>query len=145
VTLFVGGFLAKEKTYDDDLPESSIALQTEMLKEARLPKFTLTVGALNSFKSAAFFEIHDPDNGLEKARSVLSTTTREIARGSYVPHVTVGLYAGAFPSKFVLERLSAFSMTNVEIEIHALTLATYRAKELGGLLSYRSSVSLGDG
>lgn len=144
VTLFVCGFLSKIHRFDDDFHESEAELQAQMLRAARLPKFSLTVGALNSFKSAAFFEIHDPYGGLEKARRIISFTVQEIAREKYTPHVTVGLYSGAFPSKVVLDRLSTFSMAPIHVEIQELTLATYRAQELGGRLSYRASVALNE-
>jgi len=142
LTLFVAGFPALERRFDDDYPIRQFETHCRVLNDADLAAFTIEIHQLNSFASAPFFEVHDTDHGIEKARHLLSGTWTEVERDRYLPHVTVGLYAGAFESLAVLERIETFTDEPVSVLISRITFAGYDAAEMGGPMAYKHHVKL---
>jgi len=136
ITLFVCGFLVEEDQYNDDFTQVEMDAQIRVLEKANIQQFEIKIGSMNSFASAPFLEIHDPDGGIPHLREVLSRGASEFRTAPYRPHLTVGLYADAFQSKQVLERMSDFSSEPLRWRVEQITLATYRAEEFAGELSY---------
>ncbi len=54
ITLFVCGFINEPAILDDDFDGAMLARQRAALALARLPAFTLEIGGIDSFDSAAF-------------------------------------------------------------------------------------------
>jgi 2'-5' RNA ligase len=142
ITVFVCGFLVDTGTYDDDYLTEEFERHAELLRKAALRPFPLEIGALNSFASAPFLAVADRSNGLGRVRSVLMTTGKEIERSDYIPHVTVGLYADAFPSGLVTKRIASFSHEPCTLRVDRITFATFRAAEMYGALTRRHEVPL---
>jgi 2'-5' RNA ligase len=142
ITLFVCGFLTEHPQYEDDFSTEQFRAQAQLLKDAQLPAFPIEVGGLNSFASAPFLTVTDPQGGIDKVRAVFARTVEEIARSEFTPHVTIGLYAGAYPSEVVLQRMAAFPVNPLRIEVKEITFATYQAREVGGMLKERESIGL---
>jgi len=142
ITLFVCGFLVETPHYNDDFNQSQLLTQLNTLGEANVPSFEIKIGGLNSFASAPFLEVYDPEGGIPILREALSRGAREFRTAPYTPHLTVGLYAGAFPSGEVLNRLAGFSSEPIQWKVTQITLATYRANEFTGILSYKHQISL---
>ena len=66
--------------------------------------------------------------------------------GPYTPHVTVGLYAGAWPTAEVLTRLDAFDAGSpLSCSIEGVSLMRYAAPDIGGPLETLGRFRFGHG
>ncbi|HSB33167.1 MAG TPA: 2'-5' RNA ligase family protein [Nitrospirota bacterium] len=137
ITLFVCGFLADDPRYGDDYCQHELEIHRQLLTDSGISPFSIEIGGLNSFAAAPFLEVRDREGGIERVRALLSSTATEIARSTFTPHVTVGLYSGTFPSKMVCERIATFSPRPVSLVIKQITFAAYRASEISGPLVYK--------
>ena len=142
ITVYVCGFVADRPQYDDDYSAEQLEHHAHVLRAAAVKPFTVEIGGLSSFASAPFLEVADLDGGLHRMRALLSTTGKEIGRSTYTPHVTVGLYSGAFPGSVVFERLSSFPKDPCKLTVDRITFATYQAREIAGALTGRYEVAL---
>ena len=145
ITLFVCGFLVDASQYNDDFSHEQLQAQFRILEKASIAPFEIEIGGLNSFASAPYLEVHDPEGGIPRLRDVLSRGAREFRTAPFTPHLTVGLYAGAFPSNEVARRLADFSGVSIRWKVNQITLASYKANEFAGELSYRKEFILVDG
>ncbi len=135
ISLFICGFLTDAAYLNDDYTTKQFDVHAELLRHAYIKPFTIEVGELNSFASAPYLEVEDPENGIGRVRSILSTTTKEIGRNTYIPHITIGLYSGAFPSGVVVKKINVFPSRPVRFKVEQLTFATYEAREIAGSLT----------
>ena len=143
ITVLVCGFLTDTPLYNDDYSAGHFESHLHLLREAAGKPFTVEIGGLNSFASAPFLEVADLEGGLECLRALLLTTGKEIGRSDYTPHITVGLYSGAFPGSVLTERISSFPKATCKVTVDQITFASYRAREGYGALKYRYEVALG--
>jgi 2'-5' RNA ligase len=141
ITLFVCGFLVDTSQYNDDFTSAQLQAQLKVVEQAHIQPFEIEIGGMNSFASAPFLEVHDPDDGISRLRETLARGGREFRTAPYRPHLTVGLYAGAFDSQEVTERFAGFPVDPVTWTVEGITLATYRAQEIAGPLTYQHEVS----
>jgi 2'-5' RNA ligase len=137
ITLFVCGFLVDEPQYNDDFTPAQLGTQMNALENTNIQPFEIEISGLNSFASAPYLEVHDPAGGIARLRDILSRGAREFRTAPYTPHLTVGLYADAFPSEEVLGKLASFSTEPIMWKVEQITLATYRANEFAGELFYK--------
>ena len=142
ITLFVCGFLVKRLQYNDDVTTAQLESQIRALKKAGIQPFEIEIGGFNSFASAPYLEVHDPNEGIARLRAVLSHGARDFRTTTYTPHLTIGLYAGAFPSKEVLNRLATFPTNPVKCRIDHISFVTYKADEIAGRLKVERHISL---
>ncbi len=136
------GFLAEETRYNDDCLQTQLNTQAQVLEKSNLESFKIEIGGLNSFASAPFLEVHDRDNGITRLRELLVQGGRKFRTAPYRPHLTIGLYAKAFPSADVLAQMAIFPNDPVRWRVDKITLATYQAKEIVGKLDYIYDLSL---
>ena len=135
ITLFVCGFVADVVAHGDDFTPAMLAAQQAALQALQIKPFTLQIGAIDSFDSAVFLRVDDPDQGLAPLRHALGQGTREIRQSTYVPHLTVGLYSGAFDKELVEGKLQSFaSHTPIPLRVQRIHFARYEARVLGGPL-----------
>jgi 2'-5' RNA ligase len=145
ITLFVCGFLVDAPRYEDDFTQAQLGSQIQALENTRMRPFEIEIGGLNSFASAPFLEVHDPQGGIASLRETLANGAREFRTAPYRPHLTVGLYAGAFASEEVVRRLAEFPVQPIHWKVERIVCATYRAQEIVGRLAYRHKVNfIGD-
>lgn len=142
ITLFVCGFLVDRPQYNDDFTRAQVQSQIKALENAEIQPFEIEIGGLNSFASAPFLEVSDPNGGIARLRGVLSRGAREFRTAPYTPHLTVGLYAGAFPSREVAGRMAEFLQNPTRWTVQQIRLATYKASDIGGMLTYDNTVTL---
>ena len=142
ITLFVCGFLVEGPQYNDDFTQAQLEAQTQALEKEKVQPFEIEIGGLNSFASAPYLEVHDPEGGIARLREILSRGAREFRTAPYTPHLTVGLYADAFPSEEVMRRMAAFSSVPIRWRVEGITLSTYQAKEFAGKLNFRQKMNL---
>lgn len=136
ITLFVCGFLVEEHLYNDDFTRAQLEAQAQALGKADIQPFEIEIGGMNSFASAPFLEVHDPLGGITRLREVLAHGAWEFRTAPYRPHLTIGLYSDAFPSKGVAARMATFTSEPVRWIAEQVTLATYNADKPVGELSY---------
>ena len=135
ITLFVCGFIADVVAHGDDFTPAMLAAQQAALQALQIKPFTLQIGAIDSFDSAVFLRVDDPDNGLAPLRHALGQGTREIRQSTYVPHLTVGLYSGAFDKAVVAGKLHSFAHhIPIPLRVERIHFARYEARVLGGPL-----------
>ena len=135
ITLFVCGFLVEVPQYDDDFTQAQLQSQIGSLENTRIQPFEIEIGGLNSFASAPYLEVHDPQGGIARLREVLADGVREFRTAPYTPHLTVGQYADKFESKGVTRRLAEFPADPIKWKVAQITFATYRADEIAGRLT----------
>lgn len=136
VTLALCGFPAPAQTpaAADEFDHARLDAGIAALRAARIASFTLEIGALESFSSAPFLCVHGADGALAALRACLQPDAPH-PQGDYVPHVTVGLYAGAWPTAAIAPRLDAFApAAPLRCEITRVSLMGYAAAEIGGAL-----------
>jgi 2'-5' RNA ligase len=142
ITLFVCGFLVQKALYNDDFTLAQVQSQLQDLEEANILPFEIEIGGLNSFASAPFLEVSNPDGCIGHLREILSRGAREFRTAPYTPHLTVGLYGGAFPSKELAEWMMHFPANPIKLKIEQIAFATYRAQEITGGLTHRLEILL---
>ncbi len=142
ITLFVCGFLADERRFDDDYGRQQLDAHCRLLEDARLKPFEIEIHGLKSFASAPFLQVHDREGGIEQVREVLQTAAVEIERDHFTPHVTVGLYSGAFESAVVLERIQAFADEPIRLSVDRITFAAFDSSDIRGPLVPKQRIPL---
>ncbi|MDX5409593.1 MAG: 2'-5' RNA ligase family protein, partial [Thauera sp.] len=96
--------------------------------------FDIAIGGLESFSSAPFLTVHDARGALATLRRCLHAEGAH-PHGPYVPHVTVGLYAGAWPSAGVAARFGRIpAVPQLRHRVTRVSLLGYVAAEIGGTL-----------
>lgn len=144
VTLALCGFPQAVPWRRDDYGPAALAAQLAGLRAAGGP-FRIVVGGLSSFASAPFLGVADLDGGLARLRAGLAADDTEHPHG-YVPHVTVGLYAGSWPTAQVLPRLGAFGeAAALVVRVERLGLMSYCARDIGGPLALAAEFDLAAG
>jgi len=132
ITLALGGFPTPTPTHPDDYGPADFEAHFEALQALGLAPFEIDIGGLASFTSAPFLHVSDPDGGIGRLHQALGGERPE---GRYIPHVTVGLYSGAWPTAEVLPRLHTLAaLPPVRCRIERVSLMRYAATEIGGPL-----------
>ncbi len=143
VTLFVCGFLVDDARWDDDYPLSILERHLREVKDQRQGRFQMEIGGINSFATTPFLEVFDPAGGIKNIRRVLSRSHPEIRQMPYVPHLTLGLYAGRFSSQRVAEHMASFPPgPRIAYSVEEVVLSTYSASEVAGPLKQKQRVRL---
>ncbi len=143
ITLALGGFPTPAPTHPDDYGPADFEAHVEALRAIELAPFEIDIGGLASFTSAPFLHVSDPDGGIGRLHQALGGERPE---GRYIPHVTVGLYSGAWPTAEVLPRLHALAaLPPVRCHIERVSLMRYAATEIGGPLATLAEHDLASG
>jgi 2'-5' RNA ligase len=146
VTLDLCGFPSSRPKHPDDFGAELVHTQCSALRAAGLSAFEIEVGGLASFSSAPFLKVSDRGGQIAALRQCLAIDGKHRLAGSYVPHVTVGLYADAWPVSEVGPRLADFVAGEpLCCRIERLSLMSYLPSEVGGALNRIADYSLGSG
>lgn len=146
LTLDVCGFPSAQPHHADDFASQLLLAQFEALRASRLPCFEIDIGALASFPSAPYLKVGDGGNCLAAIRQCLAVEGASRLTGDYTPHVTVGLYADAWPAAVVHSRLAGFAAGEpLSCRIEQISLMSYAPSEIGGALSRLGSFHLDEG
>lgn len=143
ITLFVGGFICEQGALDDDFTSSALRLQQAALQAQAPTPFDLEIGGIDSFDSAVFLKVRDPQQALSPLRATLGRHSLEPRFAPYVPHLTVGLYRAAFDKAAVRPRLQRLmAMPPLPLRVEALHFCSYAARVIGGPLQTLLTVPL---
>lgn len=134
ITLALCGFPTGSPEYPDDFGPAALGTQVAALQALTPEPFLVEIGRLASFSSAPFLTVRDVEGGIHALRRALTGNPPEPG-GPYTPHVTVGLYGGAWPTAHVQPRLDGFDAhPAIHSRIERLSLMSYAAPEIGGPL-----------
>jgi hypothetical protein len=128
LTVFVCGFEQAACVADDDFSPIQLQVQIDALHRARAASCVLPLAAPDSFASAAFIPVGDPEGRLAVWRDLLGTEAREVRQAAYVPHITLGLYRRKIAADIVRQRLSEIEAPPVPLRVESLHYATYDAR-----------------
>lgn len=143
VTLFVCGFEQSQRRFDDDFTPAQRNAQRAALRQLLDEPACLQLGEPDSFASAAFLSLQDPQGWLPRWRAALSRHADEVRQSTYVPHLTLGLYRRRISREQLCERLAALpAAPHSRLPVTRLVYARYAARDLFGPLRARLSLPL---
>lgn len=135
ITLFVCGFPSQDAEHDDDIAMARLAAQHQALRQLAMAPFELQIGGLDSFASAPFLRVADPQQRLAALRAALAAIHPEVRQAAYLPHLTLGLYRRRFDRDAWLARSAALAdCPPLSLAVEQLQLLSYRASEPYGRL-----------
>ncbi|HXX53252.1 MAG TPA: 2'-5' RNA ligase family protein [Thermodesulfovibrionales bacterium] len=119
--------------------------QKDALIKAKVPPFFLRAGMLDSFASAPYITVEDLDGSLDELRSILATISTEDNPAVYKPHITLGLYRGAFETSMVGNHFREFrSISTSKLSVTELAFCIYETSEIQGPFIVAERVALAD-
>lgn len=109
-------------------------LQADALAGAEISPFCLTANGLDSFTSAPYITVEDPAGALGRIRLILNGISKEDnPPARYRPHITLGLYQGAFQTRAVADHLKAFRPPPVKpLRVTELAFCSYETSRIQG-------------
>lgn len=143
ITLFICGFWNAQHSASDNFSVKQLQVHQHQLQQLNVQPFRLKTGKINSFESALFVEIEDPDQVLGQIRQALNMCSDEIAPLDYCPHITLGLYGHNLNSNEVFARVAEVQQQSFEFEVNTLTFGTYHAQQLQAELMAQHYFHLG--
>lgn len=146
VTLALCGFPAATcATAHDEFDHRLIAAQVTALRTQGLAAFEVDIGGLESFSSAPFLTVSGGRDAFTLIRRCLHNEGPHPS-GPYVPHVTVGLYSDAWPTKKVADRFAQIPpLPSLHLRVTRLSLLSYAAAQVGGALFTLAEYELNTG
>lgn len=135
LTLHVCGFPADPPQAADEFGRAQLQAQAQALQRAGVAPFTLALGAAFSFLSAAGLSVGAGSGALQRLRHACRAAAAGFDGTPWVPHVTAGLYGGAWPLAEVQARLQPLAaLPPVAVHIAAVDWMCYDSAQVGGPL-----------
>lgn len=135
VTVHICGFVADEWRQPDDFTPHQLQRQVEAMQALRLEPFRLRIAGAFSFSSAACLAVHDDCGSLARLRDACRSSAPSFDATPFVPHVTAGLYAGAWPMAEIERRLQPLaSLPAIDLEVGVLDWMSYDSRHIGETL-----------
>ncbi len=140
ITLALCGFPGVQPLLPDEFGTELLARQVATLQRTPPAPFDVSIGALSSFLSAPYLSVTDTLGGVAHIRACLNSDSNT---QDYTPHVTVGLYADAWPTDSVRPRLTAFTPGSaITLRVNHIGLFAYEASYIGGKLERLATYDL---
>ena len=136
VTLGLCGFPALRPQRDDDFGVEALQAQLRALQQLRPHAFELRIGGVHSFGSVPYLVVGDPAGQLPRLRHCLQAGGPACVVHEAVPHVTVGLYADAWPAALAQARLARCPpLWPLRLQVRHIVLLSYVAADIDGPLT----------
>ena len=150
ITLSVCGFPAHTVQLADDFSYTMLDAQISSLRQRHLKPFEIRVDALASFSLAPFFHVADANDNVVALHGCLQLASgNHVSSHSatpYVPHITVGLYAGNWCAQAVSQRLDSFvNVSELSLRVSKISLMCYAPAVIGGTLQTLADYDLESG
>lgn len=140
ITLFVCGFEQERRVNNDDFTAAQLQQQIAALRTLPLSA-TLQIGRPDSFASAAYLSVSDPEGQLHAWRALLAECCNEIRPLAYVPHITLGLYRQGISADKLQERLDDIHCpAGLLLTVNRLEYATYSSADMFGSLECQQMI-----
>lgn len=135
ITLHVCGFPTTTARRNDDFEVDEIKVQIDALVQSDIAAFDVHVSEPFTFTSAACLSVEDAAGSLTGIRSIWERAAPTWDRTHYVPHVTAGLYAGAWPLAEIEARLRSIPRPSpVALRISSVDWMCYDSTRIAGPL-----------
>lgn len=140
VTVLPAGFVSQGSI--------AVAKLAELCKQT--PPIKLQLGKLTSFISSPYLAVKDPLQALGQLRSKLRQIAVDpngvVTDEDYVPHLTVGIYDGAYGTDNVLNHINRYpDNSSPSIRVTELALARYQTSTIKGPLETIATIKIGSG
>ena len=144
ITLGQCGFLCQTKKLEDDYDKNMFWQDIEKLQTLSEQKIRLQIsGLLTSWAIAPFFPALDQSGDLARFNQLLTHTPDD--NYHFTPHITIGLYADAWPTTSIYHLLTSVDpQPALAFEITALKLYSYHPNIVGGQITEEASFNLSD-
>jgi hypothetical protein len=142
LTVFVCGFHQPTAVHDDDFPPDRLQRQIAWLEADIGTPCGLPLASPDSFATAAFIPVDDPEGRLAQWRTLLGQASPEVRQAPYVPHITLGLYRRRIGADALRQRLAEMEAPTVTLAISELHYVTYDARHHSGPLLIRHRAHL---
>lgn len=142
ITLAISGFLGEHVIHNDDITQTAIAKQQEVLHALKLTPFIVSIGGINSFSSAPFLEVMDPSGSLEVIRYALTVDRQDFRNMHYIPHVTLGIYNATHAVASIAAMIKNLQEEPIELAVGHIGFYSYDAKDIGSRLRKECIVAL---
>jgi 2'-5' RNA ligase len=138
VSIIAGGLMS-EQYYSPAI----IDKHKQILLNATMSSFSISLVGLDSFTSAPYLKIADDDGGLDRLRNQLLATASEDNVENYQPHITLGLYKGEFSTIALSETINAFNMTTVKPHVVTeVKFCSYQTNDIQGRITVLDNIEL---
>lgn len=146
LTVFVCGFEQPGRVHDDDFTAAQLQQQIEAVRGLQQSSCTLQIGRPDSFSSAAYLSVTDPDGYLDTWRGALAGGCTEIRFGPYVPHITLGLYRQQISARVLQQRLDRVpDPPKLHMPVERLEYASYSSADMFGPLRCQQAIRFQSG
>lgn len=146
VTMSLCGFPSPSPRHADDFGAERLRAQLQALDQERMGPFELEIGGLASFSSAPYLTVSDVGGRIAGLRDCLAIGDPDRAMERHTAHVTVGLYADAWPTQAVQGQLDRFELREpLRVRISRIHLMSYAAAVIGGPLTRMADYDLAAG
>lgn len=143
VTVAYRGLMAGSKEHPRaEFGVAQLQRDVQWLQAAQIAPFELTLGGVASFSTVPYIQAALPQS-LAKAHEALAVAT-QYPDWRYVPHLTLGHYAGAYLMQDVMQTLQACKAGALpwQERIEAIWLARYRSNDIAGPLTWEGYFDL---
>jgi hypothetical protein len=106
ITVSLCGFPTARPLHADDFGPKRLLAQMDALQQMRPARFAIEVGGLDTFTSVPYLTVHEGQGQLQKLHDCLAIADLPAMLDPYIPHITVGLYADAWPMATVQAALN---------------------------------------
>jgi len=146
VTLGLCGFPSTAPVLADDFGVPTLKAQWQALRTSGLQPFDIRIGGLHSFASVPYLQVDAPAGALQTLRRCLATAALNADAGSYLPHLTVGLYGGVWPLASLQALFQRFDAGPwLQLPINHIELLAYEASQIGGPLHRLARYDIANG
>jgi 2'-5' RNA ligase len=146
ITLSLCGFPTPRPQHADDYGPARLHAQLDALRQMQPAAFAIEVGGLDTFTSVPYLAVHETQGLLQQLHGCLAIGNFPAAPSTYVPHVTVGLYADAWPMDTVQAALQRLVWPDaLSVQVTGISLLSYTATEIGGPLQRMATFDFAQG
>ncbi len=144
ITISQCGFLCQQKKLQDDYDQTMFWQDVEKLQQLSEQTIRLQIsGLLTSWAIAPFFPALDHMGDLKRFNQLLTRTPDD--NYSFTPHITIGLYADAWPTTSIYHALTTSApLPPLNFEIGTIKMFSYHPSLIGGDLTEEASFNLSD-
>jgi 2'-5' RNA ligase len=146
ITLSLCGFPTQRPQHADDFGPARLRAQMDALRQLQPAPFAIDVGGLDTFTSVPYLAVHDDGGQLQALHNCLAVDDLPASPGSYTPHITVGLYADAWPMAAMQAALGSLVWPErLRVQVTGISLLSYAASVIGGPLQRLASYEFANG
>lgn len=142
LTLAIAGFPCAAPRYADDVALGELLAVYQKLRQTPPVALSLKLGALESFASAPYLAIEDPDGAFARLSAALEGQRPQFRQQPARAHLTLGLYAQKLSWAQLSSELEQFASPQLSFRCTELVLASYDSHNPRGPLRYDLSLPL---